>query len=143
MRSKYNTKQREKILKFLQENKNSNTTAEEIINFFNSIGEKVGKATVYRYLNNLVDENIVKKYMLEHKNCSCYQYIGDHNCEEHFHLKCEKCDKIIHLECEEFNSIQSHIFNEHNFELDRCKTVLYGVCKECKNNVKNEKEGKV
>ncbi len=132
MRGKYNTKQREKILQYLKDNSTSNITAEEILKFFTNSNENIGKATVYRYLNNLVEENIVKKYMVEDRNCSCYQYVGDEHCGEHYHLKCEKCEKIIHLECEEFNYIQQHILKDHNFELDRVKTVLYGICNECK-----------
>ncbi len=131
MENKYNTKQREKILNFLKEKKDSNTTAEEILAYFNSKGENIGKSTVYRFLNNLVKENVIKKYMVEGRNCSCYQYIEEKNCKEHYHLKCERCNKIIHLECDEFKEIQKHIANEHDFELDSIKTVLYGICKEC------------
>lgn len=131
LKSKYNTKQRERILKYLKENKDSNITADEIINYFKSTNDKIGKATVYRYLNNLVKENIVKKYMVENRNCSCYQYIEEQNCDSHYHLKCEKCNKIIHLECDEFKGVENHIAKEHDFELDSVKTVLYGICKEC------------
>lgn len=136
MKNNYNTKQREKILSYLKENKDSNITAEEILNYFNETGDNIGKATVYRYLNNLLEKNIIKKYMVEDRNCSCYQYIDGENCEEHYHLKCEKCNKIIHLDCEEFIYIQKHILAEHNFELDKVKTVLYGICNECKKREK-------
>lgn len=131
MKSKYNTKQREKILNYLIERQESNITAEEIIKYFNSINEKIGKATVYRYLNNLVDENIIKKYIDEDKKCASYQYIDGKHCDEHYHLKCEKCQKVIHLECEEFKNIQEHILQEHNFQIDGCRTVLYGLCDKC------------
>lgn len=131
MENKYNTKQREKILNFLKDNKDSNITAEEILNYFGSKGENIGKSTVYRFLNNLVKENVIKKYMVEGRNCSCYQYIEEKNCNDHYHLKCEKCNKIIHLECDEFKEIQKHIAKDHDFELDSVKTVLYGICKEC------------
>ena len=132
MKNKYNTKQREKILNYLKQNKDNNITAEEILKHFNSIGEDIGKATVYRFLNELVKQNVIKKFMVEERNCSCFQYIEEKNCEEHFHLKCEKCNKIIHLECGEFKEVQNHISKEHNFELDNVKTVLYGVCKDCR-----------
>ena len=131
MKNRYNTKQRERILAYLKENKDCNVTAEEILAYFESIGDSIGKATVYRYLTDLVKQNVVKKYMVEGRNCSCYQYVEEKNCDEHYHLKCEMCNKIIHLECEEFKEIQKHIANEHNFEIDSIRTVLYGVCKEC------------
>lgn len=131
LRGKYNTKQREKILEYLKNRKDTNTTAEDILMHFSSTADPIGKATVYRYLNNLVDENIIKKYMLEERNCSFYQYIDGKHCNEHYHLKCEKCDQIIHLECEKIEEIQNHIFKEHNFQLDKNKTILYGICNKC------------
>lgn len=128
----YNTKQREMILNYLIENKNQAITAEDIINYSNKICEKIGKATVYRHLNNLVENNIIKKFILEDNKCSCYQYIDGKKCEEHYHLKCKNCNKIIHLDCDEFKNIQKHISKEHDFEIDSIKTVFYGLCKNCK-----------
>lgn len=141
--NKYNTKQREKILNYLKEKREENVTADDILKFFHNNGENIGKATVYRFLNNLEEENIIKRYMLDERNCACYQFIDGKHCDEHYHLKCEKCNKIIHLECDEFRSIQSHILKEHNFELDGYKTVLYGICNKCRaNNTKqNVEEG--
>lgn len=132
MKNKYNTKQRENILSYLKENTDKNITADEIIKYFKTTNDNIGKTTVYRYLNELVKENVIKKYNLEERNCSCYQYIEGKKCDEHYHLKCKKCNKIIHLDCDEFEKIKNHIYKEHNFEIDSVKTVLYGICKECK-----------
>lgn len=132
MKSKYNTKQREKILEYLKENKDSNITAKEILKHFKNNEDNIGKATVYRYLNELVKQNVIKKYNLENRNCSCFQYVEEKHCEEHYHLKCEKCNKIIHLECDEIKEIQNHLQKEHKFQLNSGKTVLYGICDKCK-----------
>ena len=132
MKNNYNTKQREIILNYLIDTKNQTITAEDIINYSNKIGEKIGKATVYRYLNNLVENNIIKKFILEDNKGSCYQYIDGKKCEDHYHLKCKNCNKIIHLDCDEFKNIQNHISKEHDFEIDSIKTVFYGLCKNCK-----------
>ena len=132
MKNNYNTKQREIILNYLIDNKNKTITAEDIIKYSTKIGEKIGKATVYRNLNNLVENNIIKKFILEDNKCSCYQYIDGKKCEDHYHLKCKNCNKIIHLDCDEFKNIQNHISKEHDFEIDSIKTVLYGLCKNCK-----------
>ena len=132
MKNNYNTKQREIILNYLIDNKNQTITAEDIINYSTKIGEKIGKATVYRYLNNLVENNIIKKFILEDNKGSCYQYIDGKKCEDHYHLKCKNCNKIIHLDCDEFKNIQNHISKEHDFEIDSIKTVFYGLCKNCK-----------
>ncbi len=131
MKNKYNTKQRERILNYLKDNKDKNITAQEILNYFKMQGNNIGKTTIYRFLNELVKENVIKKYMIEERNCSCYQFIKDKNCSEHYHLKCEKCNKIIHLKCDEIKYLQEHISNKHNFKLDSIKTVLYGICENC------------
>lgn len=138
MKNKYKTKQKDKILLYLKENKNTNLTADEILIYFQSIGDHIGKTTVYRFLNELVQQNIVKKYMVEDRNCSCYQYVNEQNCDNHYHLKCKKCNKIIHLECNEFKELQNHIAKKHDFEIDSIKTILYGICKECNNKLKGE-----
>ncbi|MBE5805302.1 MAG: transcriptional repressor [Clostridiales bacterium] len=132
MSIKYNTKQKEKIVEFLKERKDKNITVEEMLNYFENIGEKIGKATIYRHLSDLVEQNIIKKYIYENKNCSCYQYMFEENCIQHYHLKCEKCNKIIHLDSIKLDDIYKSLKEEHDFEINNIKTILYGVCKECK-----------
>ena len=83
-------------------------------------------------VERLVENNIIKKFILEDNKGSCYQYIDGKKCEDHYHLKCKNCNKIIHLDCDEFKNIQNHISKEHDFEIDSIKTVFYGLCKNCK-----------
>ena len=58
--SKYNTKQREKILNYLKEAKGTHISADEIIKYFKEINEPIGKSTIYRYLNILVNEKKIQ-----------------------------------------------------------------------------------
>lgn len=131
----YNTKQKEHILKLLMENSSSHTTAGYISSYLQSQGTPVGIATIYRYLDQLADEGIIRKYTIDNKTGACYQYIGEKKeCREHFHLKCVKCEKLFHVECDYLSDLEKHILSHHGFTIDHTKTVLYGCCKDCSDN---------
>lgn len=133
MEKSYKTKQRAAILEYLKSNIDNHITADDIIDFFKNTDNPIGKSTVYRYLDNLVRENIIRKYAsIEHGEAACFQYISDNNeCHRHFHMKCSKCGNLIHLDCHEVEELSEHIFKEHRFKIDMCKTVLYGICENC------------
>lgn len=132
----YKTKQSEIVLEYLKDNSDSHLTANEIATALSS--KKVGKTTVYRHLEKLCRDNIVRKYILEEGDSACYQYIGDSTCHSHFHLKCLSCNKLLHLECDHLSEIEGHISENHNFKIDSSRTVFYGICEEC-----GRKEGTV
>ena len=128
----YNTKQKERILHLLMENCTTHATAGSIAQYLQEQGTPVSVATIYRYLDQLAEEGIIRKYTLDSKTGACYQYIGtQHNCSEHFHLKCVKCEKLFHVECDYLSDLNRHILAHHGFRVDHTKTVLYGCCKDC------------
>ena len=128
----YKTKQKSVITDFLKENGDGHITVDEIVEKLQSSGEGVGRSTVYRCLERLENEGYVRKYISDGKKSCCYQYVGNGECKEHFHLQCEKCGKLIHIECDALDSLNEHIKTEHGFTVNALKTVLYGVCEECK-----------
>lgn len=131
---RYNTKQRELILECLSDSNGRHITAEDILEYLKMNDTPVGKSTVYRYLDALTEQNIIRKYTIEDGIGACYQYIGHHSgCQEHYHLKCSSCGKLFHVSCEFMDEINSHIRKEHNFKIDNSKTVFYGICEECGN----------
>ncbi len=128
----YNTRQKEILIKFLRENSSEHITVQKICNFMNNAGTPVGTATIYRQLDRLVKQGIVKKYLIDERSGACYQYTGDmEKCCEHYHLKCVSCGKLIHLDCEFLHNINNHILEHHGFVVDNSKTVFYGRCSEC------------
>lgn len=129
---KYNTKQGESLLAFLIKNKDRHTSVQEIIGFLASEGTPMGTATIYRQLDKLVEEGLVRRYILDGKSGACYQYIGDADgCHEHYHLKCVCCGKLIHIDCDRLSDINRHIFEHHDFTVDSSQTVFYGKCAQC------------
>ena len=97
---KYNTKQQLLISQFLQKNSDCVLTADEIYERLKADGISVGKTTVYRRLEQLYENGIVRKYNSHNEKSASYQFIHN-SCREHYHLKCAKCGKLIHIDCGE------------------------------------------
>lgn len=128
----YKTRQRSQVLNCLIDNKAKHLTADEIAVILKEQGTEVGKTTVYRTLEKLVEDGSVRKYLCEEGKSACFQYVDDsEECHLHFHLKCVKCGKLIHLECDYLSDLEKHISEHHKFAVDNTKTVLYGVCEDC------------
>lgn len=131
--SSYNTRQKEHILSILRENSSRHITAGLLSHHLQEQGTPVGIATIYRYLDQLADEGVIRKYTIDSKTGACYQYVGEkHHCSEHFHLKCVKCEKLFHVECDYLSELGAHIHAHHGFKVDHTKTVLYGCCRDCR-----------
>ena len=125
----YKTKQRESLLEFFKENKESCFLAKDIIK---NAGLSLGEATIYRALSRFVDEGLLKKFISEGGGGSYYQYNeGKNECASHFHLKCTKCGTLFHMDCTFLKDMTKHINLEHGFNVDNSKTTLYGICKNC------------
>ena len=133
-RSKYKTKQKEILLGYLKSVAGEHITANDVCEYLKQQGSSIGKSTVYRQLESLVEEGVIKKYIIDVNSPACFEYVGEGECEEPetcFHCKCEKCGKLIHMHCDELNEIQFHLYAEHMFKLDPTRTVLYGFCEQC------------
>lgn len=131
--SSYATVSRKKILEFLQKNSERTVSVADIDAWLKRNESEVNVTTIYRYLDKLVREGTVLKYVAEKGNQTVYQYVErGHHCEEHLHLKCEKCGRILHLECAFMDEITEHILKEHGFILQCKNSMLYGRCEECR-----------
>lgn len=124
------TKQKEKMLALLIENKDRMMNVQEIINRI-SESDKMDDATIYRNLNSFVMLGILEQTM-DNNGVFCYKI----ECEQghHHHLICISCGKVINIPCD--HEYFSRIAKEHNF-LESFHTIeVYGKCGQC---VKNDK----
>ena len=127
----YQTKQKKLLVDFFKNNTSKQFSINEIVN--NLCDDGSGKSTIYRLVSKMVSEGTLIRLSGKSGKNVVYQYVGkDTNCHEHFHLKCNNCGKIIHLECPQMNEIGDHILNEHSFSVDLKKSVLYGLCSQCR-----------
>ena len=79
-------------------------------------GEKVSRATVYRTIDVLVKNNLVRKMELGDGR-ALYEHKIDE--EHHDHIICVETGKIIEFYNDELEKIQEDIVKEHGYELVR------------------------
>ena len=129
----YRTKAQAELLAYLQATPGVHHTANELKEHFAAEGTPIGTATIYRRLEQFVDEGKIRKYVIGTGDSACYTYEEEtSHCAEHFHCKCERCDRLIHLDCDELNEIRTHLLAHHGFAWNAGKTVFYGICEQCR-----------
>lgn len=127
------TKQGKSVLECFEENPDGHLTAEDISDILKGKNSPVSTATIYRQLEKLTVNGFIRKYTSSPDEPACYQYHGKGaGCTNHFHLKCVKCNKLIHVNCDYLDKLEQHINEHHGFTVDNTRTVLYGICKNCK-----------
>lgn len=128
----YTTITRTRILEFLTANSHKTVTVNDISNDLKEQGYEVNITTIYRFLDKLTKDGTVMKYVAEKGKQASFQYVEHgHHCEGHLHLQCVKCGEITHLECEFMDEIAKHIKEDHGFEIQCKKSIIYGICRKC------------
>ncbi|MCE5182927.1 MAG: Peroxide operon regulator [Synergistaceae bacterium] len=137
---RYNTNQRKLILAVIERNSDRHITADDVHLALIHEGHPVGKATIYRHFERLEKEGFLIKYSSVDGASACYQYAEPSGKESlHYHMKCERCGKLFHLDCSFLDQISAHFSEHHKFDLNRFKTVFYGICSECRKKDIDEK----
>ena len=130
---KYKSKVGEEILSFLESKKDTAVTVMDILKDLKRKKQSTNITTVYRQLEKFIEEKKVIAHSAKDGKKIMYQYIaGQEDCLKHLHIQCVKCSKIIHLDCDESEDFTSHIEKEHGIALDYSKTLLFGLCSECR-----------
>ena len=133
MEAGYQTRQKRQILQCLMENAGSALTVDALTDRINAAGHCAGRTTVYRFVEKLASQGQVRKFPQDRGKSATYQYLPHPDaCEKHLHLKCSRCGKFIHLDCEILRQMDSHILEEHGFRVDHAKSVLFGLCEDCR-----------
>ena len=129
----YKTKQRDIVLSCIIKNKDNHFTVDEIVELLKKDDTPVGKSTVYRYLNILASEGMVRKYISDDVSPTSYQY-SDEACNCTYHLRCNSCGELLHAHDDTPKIISETILKLYSFTLDSSKTIFYGFCKKCGGN---------
>ncbi len=128
----YTTASRTKILEYLKAHQETTVAAKDIHQYLIEENSEANVTTIYRYLDKLVKDGIVNKYVSDKVKKAVFQYAGQgEKCHQHLHLQCLECGKIIHMDCAFMGEISRHIQDEHHFQLSCEKSILYGRCREC------------
>lgn len=121
------SKQRELVLKTVLENK-IHPNAEFVYNVLKETNPELSLGTVYRNLNSLVKNNMLKRISIPNGS-DCF----DGTLAEHQHLVCTKCGKVIDITLSELDKIQLSVLKKTGFVIDYTSLALEGICKECQN----------
>lgn len=132
MSGAYNTRQKEIILSFLRSTPDASFTASEIFRVLKASGAPVGLTTVYRQLEGLCDDGRVREIITSGGKGTRFQYLGTTAKTDAFFLKCERCGKMEGADCALLSKVVRHMAEEHGFRINTEKTVIYGLCINCK-----------
>ena len=125
----YNTKQRDILIQFFNNNYDKSFTVEEITSRLASQG--ISQSAVYRNLNSLLKSGKVHKTTRPDSRCAYYQYVDCSKCKGHLHLECKNCGKTTHLDQDDADNLIRSVLAKSNFNVDKTDTVIYGICKNC------------
>lgn len=128
MQTKRNTKQKDFVLNNLK-NRFDHPTAFQI--YLDSCKEdiKIGEVSVYRILNNLVEEGKVCKIVTK-DNVAHF----DFNRDNHIHFVCNVCNEIIDRNCT--SNLEKEIEKlSKKFKISKQDMNIYGICEKCQNKI--------
>lgn len=128
----YKTKQSNSVLEYLKSNTEKHFSVEDIYMALKANNQFVGKTTIYRNLDKLIEKGLVKKFVIENKKDSFFQYVNQDECNDHYHLKCQICMKLIHISNSKSKELKSYFDKIYKFKLDSQDIVLYGTCDSCR-----------
>lgn len=125
----YTTKQRTLLHDYLKRHAHTHISMREILDFARNEG--IGTATVYRYLDKLLQEGRICKYSHGGTDSggACFQW-HENDCNL-YHFVCNDCGKCFHLDCRHLDAVDKHIEAHHAFFVDLSQTVFRGRCNAC------------
>lgn len=128
--AKYKTEQRKLLLDLFSAHPHEMFSASEISSRLGC--ENVSISAVYRNVSALEAEGLLRRCTKAGSRTAFYQYTATEDCREHIHLTCTSCGKVIHMSNGDSDLLAKNARKYKDFSLDRCETVLYGICGKCR-----------
>ena len=114
----YNTHQKDILLSFLKENKDTPMGIDELSQRLSAVcPDAPGKSTIYRLIGQLVEKGTVKRFVRGNSRQFLYQLAGSEECHSHLHLKCTECGKLLHMGHSLSEQLLSDILGESDFSV--------------------------
>ena len=103
--------------------------AEDIYFKIKTSGQKVSRATVYRTIDVLVKNNLVRKLELgDGRN----RYENKLDSSHHDHIVSIQCGRIDEFMDENIEKLQDKIAKKYQFKIVRHIQRLFGLCRDCR-----------
>lgn len=121
------TKTRKAVLALLEKSKKP-LSSPEILSRINKLGLSINKTTIYRELDFLKKQEIVKELQLG-DNAKYYELTPK---DHHHHLICVSCDEIEDVVLEkDLDLHEKAITKNKKFKILNHSLEFYGICKSC------------
>ncbi len=127
-RGTYRTKQRNAIASYLAQSTERYLSVDEVWTGVSAGSEGAGRSTVYRTLEAMSADGTALKAMSPNGEAR-YRMAVDGAFAQ---LVCLDCGRALSLDCTMVADFASHVLDRHGFKIDATRTVLYGLCKECR-----------
>jgi Fur family ferric uptake transcriptional regulator len=89
---------------------------------------RIGRATVYRFLNELVDAGLLREFQLAGRTV----YEHDYGYPQHDHLYCRDCQRLIEFHNDELVKLRDAIAQQQNFRVLNHRFIITGICEDCR-----------
>jgi Fur family transcriptional regulator, ferric uptake regulator len=121
------TRQRRVIWSVLLAEPDGHLSAEDIVARVHKRLPRVNGSTVYRTLEILVDDGLLRRTNLG-ADRAYYEPVRDHL---HHHLICERCGEVSHVHDEALGELRARIEKESGFRLGEREISFFGTCPSC------------
>jgi Fur family transcriptional regulator, peroxide stress response regulator len=126
MKSIRHSKQRDRILEILKSTK-THPTATLIYNELKDEFPVLSFGTVYRNLNILIEQGLVKKIDFG----STFDRF-EARVDPHYHFVCENCNAVIDLDVSIDNTLNDRVADKTGLIPTRHRIEFFGICNNCK-----------
>lgn len=109
-------------------------TANEVYEFIQKDHPTIGKGTVYRNLDILVEEGDLRKVEVPD---GPNRY--DFTLKKHYHMRCITCGEVFDADMDELPDLMKKIHDTHGMEFLSYDIFFKGICRKCKE--KEEQDG--
>ena len=113
MTSRRNTIQKDLVRNAVYEMRR-HVTANEVYEFVKEVYPTIGKGTVYRNLDILVEEGALRKVEVPNGPNRF-----DFTLKNHYHVRCIKCGEIFDVDMDQIPDLLERIHNTHGIEFGR------------------------
>ena len=132
MITRRNTIQKELIRTAVYDMKR-HVTANEVYEFIKESYPTIGKGTVYRNLDILVEEGALRKVEVSEGPNRF-----DFTLKNHYHVRCVKCGEVSDVDMDEIPDLMKKIHDTHGIEFLDYDISFKGICPKCRKEAKVE-----
>jgi len=103
-------------------------TADELFRAIRRVEPTIGRATVFRTVERLVDAGVARRLELDGH---VYAYVACRPAHHH-HLSCTRCGRVEDIDEAYVRPIADRLADDLGFEIDDARLDFYGRCARCR-----------